>query len=122
MARSGLLSPTRSLGSCVGFSRYTLWLASRDLKQGRERTVQMTNWNLDSDRGYGYHCWDFNRRSDAPPLDDPNWHKFQPPCVWPPQADAPAVYSPDVDQKIHWVGVGLVDPGCGEPPSPPPIK
>ncbi len=122
VARSGQLSPARSLGSCVGFSRYTLWLASRDLKQGRERTVQMTNWNLDSDRGYGYHCWDFNRRSDAPPLDDPNWHKFQPPCVWPPQADAPAVYSPDVDQKIHWVGVGLVDPGCGEAPSPPPIK
>jgi hypothetical protein len=123
------LAPDKSLGSCVGFSKYTLWLASRDLKQGKQRSimVSMTNWNLDSDRGYGYHCWDFNRRTDAKPYPlDPNGHPYPPPCVWPSQADAPAVYRADIEQKVHWVGPGLTDPGCAAPdcakPSPPPIK
>jgi hypothetical protein len=124
------VTPEKSLGSCVGFSKYTLWLASRNLTQGKEKpvTVSMTNWNLDSDRGYGYHCWDFNRQTDAKALLDPNNNPYQPPCVWPPQADAPAVYLPNVEQKIHWVGPGLNDPGCAVPDcadkakAPPPIK
>jgi hypothetical protein len=120
------VTPDKHLGSCVGFSKYTLWLASRDPEQGNEESVAMTNWNLDADRGYGYHCWDFNRQTDAKSLKDPNGHDYQPPCVWPPQADPASLYQSDKEQKVHWVGVGLDDPGCGVPDcaarKPPPIK
>ena len=54
------IDPHRNLGDSIGFSKYLLWLETRDAEQ-REGTTPMVDWNLDADRGYGYHCWDWNR-------------------------------------------------------------
>jgi hypothetical protein len=123
-AVGGTITASKNLGSCVGFSRYELWLATRKPKQDMQpATVAMTNWNLDADRGYGYHCWDFNRDAGAESLPDPEGKPYQPPCVWPPQATDSAgnsLYDSATPQKLHWVGPGLADPGCAD--QEPPIK
>lgn len=110
------LAPERSLGSAVSFSCHEIWLATRAPNQ-KTGEVIMTNWNLDGDRGYGYHCWDFNRDTKLPMTKDPDNKSYYRPCVWPPQAttkenEEPVSYNPALPQQVHWVGPGLTDPGC----------
>lgn len=109
------LTPTRHLGDSVSFSKYLLWLETRS--QQRQQ-VPVVEWNLDSDRGYGYHCWDWNRDIRGTPQPDPEGYTFQPPCTWPSQADhdldaaAPERWNPNIPLQIHWTDRGLEDPGC----------
>ena len=112
------LTPTRHLGDGVSFSKYLIWLETRSQD---EQNVPLVEWNLDSDRGYGYHCWDWNRDPQGTPQPDPEGKQFQPPCTWPSQSDhdrdpaAPAHWDPTIPLQIHWVGEGLEDPGCTPP-------
>ncbi len=136
------VSPARHMGDAVTFSEYVLWLATREsppppppinapdvpgrpstrkIARALDSPVEMVDWNLDADRGYGYHCWDWNRMTSqtAP---DPNGHRFGVPCVWPPQsADDQAVPGAKVDPtlplQLHWKSGP--DPGCaqGGPPN-----
>jgi hypothetical protein len=110
------LRANRHLGDAVGFASYLIWLESRDNPQPNEGgAVPLVDWNLDADRGYGHHCWDWNRNANAEGVADPEGYKFQPPCTWPSQADPPynALVDPNVPLRIHWTGPGLQDPGCG---------
>ena len=75
----------------------------------------LVDWNLDADRGYGYHDWDWNRIAGPHGVRDPEGNLFQPPCTWPSQADD-GTYHPEVPLQIHWVGKDkngheLPDPG-----------
>ncbi len=112
------LTPTRHLGDGISFSKYLIWLETRS-QEGQD--VPLVEWNLDSDRGYGYHCWDWNRDSQGSSQPDPEGKPFQPPCTWPSQADhdldpaAPTQWDPTIPLQIHWVGKGLEDPGCAPP-------
>jgi Zinc dependent phospholipase C len=62
------VTPTAHLGDSVAFSQYLLWLETRTPTQSDGTAVPVVEWNLDSDMGYGYHCWDWNR-SDVPATD-----------------------------------------------------
>jgi hypothetical protein len=104
------VAPGKHLGDAVAFSEYLLWLESRTSPQADGTEIPLVEWNLDSDCGYGYHCWDWNRNRDLPRVDDPENNKFLQPCTWPPQADSPAPLSTPL--QLHWVGPGLEDPGC----------
>jgi hypothetical protein len=109
------LMPNRHLGDVVGFSEYLIWLESRDTVQKDGTQVPLVEWNLDSDRGYGYHCWDWNRDAAAAPVQDPEGNPYQPPCTWPSQADSG--WNEATPLQAHWFGPGLADPGClGGPP------
>jgi hypothetical protein len=104
------------LGDPVEFCKYLIWLTTRDSQQEGDRQPQIVDWNLDSDRGYGYHDWDWNRDPNADPVKDPERNKYQPPCTWPPQADDPPTpYSASTPLKLHWTGPRLEDPGCDAP-------
>jgi hypothetical protein len=97
----------------VAFSKYLIWLTTRDAEQKGERAPEIADWNLDADRGYGYHDWDWNRDATLPGVEDPEGNAFLQPCTWPPQSDsAPVPYNPNVPLKLHWTGPGLEDPGC----------
>jgi hypothetical protein len=108
------VTPTRHLGDGVNFCKYLIW---RETRTDKERQP-LVEWNLDSDRGYGYHCWEWNRDTHGTPQPDPEGNFFQPPCTWPSQSDhdldpgAPMQWNPAIPLKIHWVGKGLTDPGC----------
>jgi hypothetical protein len=119
------IDPARNLGDSIGFSKYLVWLLTRDPDQG-EGGVPIVDWNLDADRGYGYHCWDWNRHpeQDNRTAKDDECNDYREPCVWPPQADtdepcthdehperAWSTHSDDALQ-LHWTGPGLADPGC----------
>jgi hypothetical protein len=107
------VGPDNHLGDPVAFSKYLIWLMTRE--PGDEgRGPEIVDWNLDADRGYGYHDWDWNRDPNADGVDDPNGNPYQPPCTWPPQSDTPPApnYDPNVPLKLHWTGPGLEDPGC----------
>ena len=107
----------------MSFSKYVIWLATRTDLPGRDDGVPnfsygpvaegcspgLVDWNLDSDRGYGYHCWDWNRRSDGSQHQDPNRHAFNDPCEWPPQA-SDAVPDATKPLPVHWAT--RPDPGC----------
>lgn len=115
------VGPGASLGDAVTMSAYTIWLASRqvgdDGDDGRPAASPMTDWNLDADRGYGYHCWDWNRRpgsEEVPPVQDPERLEFQQPCTWPSQSDD-RDYDSSVPLQLHWTGPNLEDPGCQQP-------
>jgi len=124
----------------VSFSKYVIWLATRSALPAHGVDVTdfthyssrgplpdcppgLVDWNLDSDRGYGYHCWDWNRHQDADPgklhdkqHQDPNSHWFTDPCTWPPQAASwclPA-YKDKEPLLLHWVD--REDPGCDVDP------
>ena len=103
------LRPDRHLGDSLSFSKYLIWLESRDPTQKDGTQVPLVEWNLDADRGYGYHDWDWNRDPNQAPVDDPEGYPFQPPCTWPQQS---GMWNPGVPLMLHWTGPGLEDPGC----------
>jgi hypothetical protein len=107
------VGPDSNLGDPVTFTKYLTWLTTRDPDQ-KDRRPEIIDWNLDADRGYGYHDWDWNRDPDHS-TKDPEGNPFLNPCSWPPQADsppAPGPYDPNTPLKLHWTGPGLADPGC----------
>jgi hypothetical protein len=108
------VGPDSNLGDPVAFSKYLIWLSTRDPQQKGGRRPEIVDWNLDADRGYGYHDWDWNRDPNHT-TDDPEGNPFQNPCTWPSQADSPPApphYDPTTPLKLHWAGPGLADPGC----------
>lgn len=118
------VTPTKHLGDSVDFSEYMIWLESRDPVQADGTKVPLVEWNLDSDCGYGYHCWDWNRIPNDP-FPDPEGNSFNCPCTLPAQWMQTFLgpIQPTETLQLHWVGPGLVDPGCqkSEPaPSPTP--
>jgi len=120
------LAPDRHMGDSVNLSKYLIWLASR----ADRGAVELVDWNLDADRGYGYHGWDWCRHPagpEFPPKQDEEGNPFEQPCAWPSQADGlpsgdpggPNVRDGVTPAKVHWDNVA--NPGC-EPPPPPPIR
>jgi hypothetical protein len=113
------VTPTKHLGDAVAFTEYLLWLSTRDPVQKDGTKVPLTEWNLDSDCGYGYHCWDWNRKPDAKEQDPEGFDYFAP-CTPPPQTGqsflGPISWNPAVPLQLHWVGPGLKDPHCQEAP------
>ncbi|HMD89215.1 MAG TPA: zinc dependent phospholipase C family protein [Anaerolineaceae bacterium] len=103
------LRPNRHLGDSLSFSKYLIWLETRDPLQKDGTQVPLTEWNLDADRGYGYHDWDWNRDPNQAPVNDPEGNPFQPPCTWPQQSGK---WNPGMPLLLHWTGPGLEDPGC----------
>jgi hypothetical protein len=114
------VTPSKHLGDSVAFTEYLLWLSTRDPIQKDGTAVPLTEWNLDSDCGYGYHCWDWNRNPDAHPAQDPEQLDYQPPCTPPPQTDqsflGPIHWNSSVPLQLHWDGPGLDDPHCQKTP------
>jgi hypothetical protein len=125
--KTGLaVTPDRHMGDAVSFSKYVVWLATRTQPPDDAhahthvvpRPASLVDWNLDADRGYGYHCWDWNRRPEGDGLaHDANGNAFRQPCTWPAQAAddqkvdlAPDPVPTDIALLLHWAG--LDDPGC----------
>jgi hypothetical protein len=109
------LTPQSNLGDPVTFSEYLLWLSTRD-DNLYEETISIVDWNLDSDRGYAYKCWDWNRhQEDNPPkTDDPEGNPFIDPCTWPSQSDGNR-YDFGSPQRLQIHYVPGADPGCSVP-------
>ncbi len=111
------LTPNHHLGDVISFSKYLIWLESRNQTQEDKKEVPVVEWNLDGDRGYGYHCWDWNRnysqKEEYPK--DPEGNHFPPPCTWPQQSE---LWKPDVPLLLHCTGKD--DPGCNPISSPDP--
>ncbi|NHZ61960.1 hypothetical protein F1735_06530 [Massilia sp. CCM 8694] len=108
------LRANRHLGDAVGFSSYLIWLNSRQSPQpGGGAVVPLVDWNLDADRGYGYHAWDFARSRTAEGVEDPEGFKFQPPCTWPSQAEPATLHNPSLPLNIYFLDAGVSNPGCG---------
>ncbi|GAC1421886.1 MAG: hypothetical protein NVSMB5_15250 [Candidatus Velthaea sp.] len=122
------INPNNHMGDSVSFCKYLIWLTTRDAIDGNKRpqNVPYTNWNLDADRGYAYHDWDWNRDPDPKhTTPDEQGHIYQNPCVWPSQADLPNKPAPaDTPVQIHYVSEP--DPHCQpfpkQPPPPPPLR
>lgn len=113
------IMPHDHMGDPVAFCQYLLWLTTRNALDGNRRPmdVPMTNWNLDADRGYAYHDWDWNRDTSQQDQHDEQGHPYKPPCVWPSQADSPA--AANIPVQIHYVPGE--DPHCQPFPPPSPI-
>ena len=110
------------LGDPVDYGTYVV---SR-LTQGGE----LPDFNLDADRGYGYHCWDWNRSDDktvpkvTPKQDfDEQHYTFQTPCTVPEGycADGDSAwsgpqrsYDPSVHLAAHYLDGDAPDPGCAD--------
>ena len=115
----GDVQPDRHLGDAIGFSKYLIWLETRSRDQGEGEEVPLVEWNLDSDRGYGYHCWDWNR--EPKPEDqnqmpqDPEGNRFRQPCTWPPQAQG--LFQPGTPLQLHWVPLPDGEKDTCDPPS-----
>jgi hypothetical protein len=120
------------LGHPVDYSLY--------LVQRLGARVAVPNFNLDSDRGYGFRCWDYDRhdRRQVPPLSVEDFRcpepfavkrfAMQQPCTVPEQfnpawsANDPASaqdprhivnrYRPSVGLQIHYLDPGLRQPIC----------
>jgi hypothetical protein len=112
----------RHLGDPVDFGLYVV---------GRLAGAQegsYPDFNLDADRGYGYHCWDWNRSDKrvVPKVTpdqgfDAGHYAFGEPCTvpegycadsdhaWP--GSPQALYDPGFDLGIHYLSEA--DPGCG---------
>ncbi len=124
------VTPTKHLGDAVAFTEYLLWLSSRDPVQKDGTQVPLTEWNLDSDCGYGYHCWDWNRKMtyarELEPDSDPKGFKYFEPCTPPPQTGqsflGPITWNATVPLQLHWDAPGLEDPHCQEAPPPPELR
>ena len=109
------LRTDRHLGDAVSFSSYLIWLDSRDNPQPDGSRPPLIDWNMDADRGYGHHCWDWNRQKDTT-FDDPEGNPYKAPCTWPTQAED-GTFNKDVPLQVHWSESD--DPGCDRPPLEP---
>jgi hypothetical protein len=120
------LGPRFSLGDPVSYSLYTIGRLTRDLEGERPF---LANFNLDSDRGYGYRCWDWDRRgayTDGTPTEGgaftatyaqlgQRYPQFQyvVPCTPPSQWDTSELDPGQQAGDPSWVTPN------GPPPSPP---
>jgi hypothetical protein len=123
---SATVTATDHLGDPVNFSQYLIWQLTRI------DPPPLTDWNLDSDRGYAYKCWDWNRHehvasvSDQQMFQDQDGHFYMQPCTPPSQQDtasdsqkkgcAPLPTDgpkPGVPLQLHWAD--LPDPHCSTP-------
>jgi hypothetical protein len=120
---------TDNLGDPVNFSAYLIWQLTRTVPPN-DNTTRVTDWNLDSDRGYAYKCWDWDRQQQAgASLDhvllDTEGHQYMEPCTAPPQSENPdaphpcypppkTAHDPTKPLKIHYTG--QANPGCVDPP------
>lgn len=113
------VTPAAHLGDAVAFTEYLLWLSTRDPVQKDGTNVPVTEWNLDSDCGYGYHCWDWNRKTNVTE-EDPEGFSYFEPCTPPPQTGqsflGPITWNPAVPLQLHWDGPNLEDPHCQDAP------
>lgn len=107
------VTPRDHLGDAVSFSEYLCWLATRNraaigevLTHVEHPPPPLTDWNLDADRGYGYHCWDWNRDAKAT-CEDPERLQYPKPCAPPPQVKGFKASKPVL---LHWDDEP--DPGC----------
>jgi hypothetical protein len=66
-----------NLGDPVNFSTFLIWQLARTGDDSLEKNI--TEWNLDSDRGYGFKSWDWNRNLNKTDIDYEG-HKFCVPC------------------------------------------
>jgi hypothetical protein len=124
------VTPARNMGDSVSFSKYLVWLGTRippergtgSSTHGPKSVAPIVDWNLDADRGYGYHCWDWNRQPKENGMaHDPNGNEFLKPCTWPAQSkddqavpEAPDPIDLEVELALHWAD--HEDPGCAPPP------
>jgi hypothetical protein len=89
----------------------------------------MPDFNLDADRGYGYHCWDYNRSPDTtvPKVTsdkhfDETHYAFPTPCTVPEGYCADSefawsgpgrLYNPELHLAVHYLDEKAPkDPGC----------
>jgi hypothetical protein len=107
------VSPTEHLGDAVSFSEYLIWLATRDRSagdalqgNGNHDPPPLVDWNLDADRGYGYHCWDWNRSNKTGT--DPEGIKYPLPCQ--PLSQDYDHFDETKPVLLHWYDEA--DPGC----------
>ena len=114
------VTPTEHLGDAVSFSEYLIWLATRDRTGPVIAThvvphaPPLVDWNLDADRGYGYHCWDWNRTDHVHDTTDDGFVQtvvpdYLDPCAPPPQATG---FEPEKPVLLHWTDEE--DPGCSD--------
>lgn len=54
----------RRIGNATDLTAWMIGVAANPGSTGTERAIAFANWNLDSDRGYGYKTW----RGDLPPV------------------------------------------------------
>jgi hypothetical protein len=101
------VTAVNNLGDPVNFGSYLLWQLTR-VDFIASNVTRVTDWNLDSDRGYAYKCWDWNR-FDAPPegsdahvLLDENHHQVLETCVKPQQTPRDSVLDPTQRLELHY--------------------
>jgi len=76
---------TNVLGDPVNFSAYLIWQIANNPKF-------LSSFNLDTDRGYGYLCWDWKRNNTPKNRTqhfDKRGHPFKTPNQWQEGADYP---------------------------------
>ncbi len=115
------LSAGNHLGDPVDYGTYVV---SRLTSGG-----QMPDFNLDADRGYAYHCWDWNRsdQKTVPKVTtqkdfDESHYTFQTPCTVPEgycadsefaRSGPQQLYDPNLHLAVHYLGAESPgDPGC----------
>jgi hypothetical protein len=108
---------THHLGSPVWFSAYLIWQLTRSEGPDGDSS-KITDWNLDADRGYAWHCWDWNRfPENGRTFVDSEGNQVAWPCTLPSQF-APAESEPEERHDparplaVHYAA--QPDPGCGE--------
>ena len=118
-----LLGANQHLGGPVDYSLYLVGRMARD--RGLPE-LQVPDFNLDSDRGYAWHCWDWDRhnlgRTPADPGARGTWEctppfnpgfgtnfRYAQPCTTPQffsLTDNPLggrLYDPTVDLRVHYL-------------------
>jgi len=113
-----------NLGDPVHYSLYVIGQLTRD----EVDIADIASFNLDSDRGYGYKCWDWNRQSQyVARYDGDADFEYKIPCTPPEQFDkydtcgtgtptsVPMEYNPALPLQIHYLKLlseGDSYPGC----------
>ncbi len=72
-----------NLGDPVNFCTFLIWQLARTGDENLEENI--TEWNMDSDRGYGFRSWDWYRNKNVTALDSEN-HNYCVPCSPLPQS------------------------------------
>ncbi|MBV9582430.1 MAG: hypothetical protein JO057_27920, partial [Chloroflexi bacterium] len=103
-----------SLGDPVDYSAYVVASLTRD-HAGQDARHHITNFNLDSDRGYGYLCWDWVRSKDVKGVPTPYFRGAQ--YDNPPDPHDHRAYQAPIAPGTGWCSDDIAPPAPATGPS-----
>lgn len=104
----------RHLGDPVDYGVYVIGKLAQPTAASASWTPRLPDFNLDADRGYGWHCWNW-ARDPSVLVDAGTKFQYEQPCTVPElfcNGAAGPHYNPLLNEAVYYLGTDATSPPC----------